>query len=123
MKDLFETIIICKKCNKKTEKVVVNKDGFKLRGWKCPNCNEILIHPADLKEYEDFQKIKQKEFQVKLRMVGNSYTVSIPREIVEFGEIKRDKVVKVSLDQPEKVTLFFSRVTKKFIKRKQQGVS
>ena len=118
MKDLFETIIICKKCNKKTEKVTVNKDGFHLRGWKCPSCGEIWIHPADLKEYEDFKKIKDKEFEVKLRMVGNSYTVSIPREIVEFGEIKRDKVVRVSLDQPEKVTLFFSRVTKKFIKRK-----
>jgi len=118
MKDLFETIIVCKKCNKRTEKVTVNKDGFHLRGWKCPSCEEVWIHPADLKEYEDFQKIKHKEFQVKLRMVGNSYTVSIPREIVEFGEIKRDKIVKVSLDQPEKVTLFFSRVTKKFIKRK-----
>jgi len=118
MKDLFDTIVICKKCNKKTEKGFVKKDGFKLRSWKCPDCKEIWIHPADLKEYKDFQKIKEKKFQVKLRMVGNSYTVSIPREIVEFGDIKTDEIVRVCLDQPEKVTLFFSKVTKKFIKRK-----
>lgn len=118
MKDLFDTIIICKKCNKRTEKGILHKDGFKLRCWKCPSCEEVWIHPGDLKEYKDFQELKHKKFQVKLRLVGNSYTVSIPREIVEFGEIKRDKIVRVSLDQPEKVTLFFSRVTKKFIKRK-----
>ena len=101
------------------EKGFVIKNGFKLRSWKCPGCGETWIHPADLKEYEDFQKIKQKEFQVKLRMVGNSYTVSIPREIVEFGEIKSDKTVRVCLEQPEKVTLFFSKVTKRFIKRRE----
>lgn len=118
MKDLFDTIIICKDCNKRTEKSYVIKNGFKLRSWKCPSCGETWLHPADLKEYEAFQKMKQKEFQVKLRMVGNSYTVSIPKEIVEYGEINRDEIVKVSLDQPQKVTLFFSRVTKKFIKRR-----
>lgn len=118
MKDLFDTIIICKNCNERTEKGSVIKDGFELRSWKCPSCGEIWIHPADLKEYEDFKKIKQKEFQVKLRMVGNSYTVSIPKEIIEFGEIKKDKIVKVCLDQPEKVTLSFLRITKKFIKRR-----
>lgn len=118
MKDLSDTIIICKKCNKKTEKGIVNKEGFQLRCWKCPECGEIWAHPGDLKEYENFQKMKQKEFQVKLRMVGNSYTVSIPREIIEYGHITRDEVVKVCMDQPEKVTLFFSRTTKKFIKRR-----
>jgi len=118
MKDLFDTIIICKKCNKRTKKGTVMKEGFQLRGWKCPSCGETWVHPGDLKEYEEFRKIKNKKFQVKLRMVGNSYTVSIPREIVEFGEIKKDKVVSVSLDQPEKVTLVFSKLTKRFIKRR-----
>ena len=117
MNDLSDTIIICKECNRRTVKGILNKNGFKIRCWKCPECGETWAHPGDLKEYEDFQKIKHKEFQVKLRMVGNSYTVSIPREIVEFGEIKRDEIVKVCLDQPERVILFFSKVTKKFIKK------
>lgn len=118
MKELSDAIVICKKCNKKTNKGILHKEGFELRCWKCPECGETWVHPGDMKDYEEFQKMKHKEFQVKLRMVGNSYTVSIPREIVEFGEIKRDEIVKVSMDQPEKVTLFFSSVTKKFIKRK-----
>ena len=38
----------------------------------------------DKKEYEGFVRLKQKEYNVKMRMVGNSYAVSIPREIVDF---------------------------------------
>jgi len=117
MKELSDAIIICKKCNKKTEKGILHKDGFELRCWKCPECGETWAHPGDMKEYKEFQKIKHKDFQVKLRLVGNSYTVSIPREIVDFGEIKKDEIVKVSMDQPEKVVLFFSRTTRRFIKK------
>ena len=110
-------IIVCKNCNERAEKTSVTKEGFELRAWKCPACKQTWFHPGDLKEYENFQKIKNKNFQVKLRMVGNSYTVSIPKEIVEFGEIKREKIVKVCLDNPQKVTLVFSKITKRFIKR------
>lgn len=118
MKDLFDTIIVCKDCNQKTEKHIIKKEGFELRSWKCPKCKQTWIHPGDLKEFEEFQKIKHKDFQVKLRVVGNSYTVSIPREIIEFGEIKRDRIVKVCLDNPQRIMLSFSKVTKKFIKIK-----
>ncbi len=118
MEDIFDTIIVCKKCNRQTEKGFITKGGFKLRSWKCPKCHKVWIHPSDLREYEEFQRIKNKEFRVKLRMVGNSYTVSIPREIIEFGDIGRDEIVRVCLEQPKRVTLFFSRVTKKFIKKK-----
>jgi len=117
MKDIYDTTIICNKCNKKTEKGTIQKEGFSLRCWKCPQCGEVWVHPGDMKEYENFQKVKQKQFQVKLRMVGNSYTVSIPREIVDFGEIKKDEIVKVSMDQPEKVILFFSKTTRRIIKK------
>ncbi|MBU4501804.1 MAG: hypothetical protein KKA79_04375, partial [Nanoarchaeota archaeon] len=98
MKDLFNTTVMCNKCHKETIKGFVKKEGFKLRSWKCPTCHEIWIHPADLQEYKKFQEIKNKEFKVKLRMVGNSYTISIPREIVDYGDIKTDEIVKVCLD-------------------------
>ena len=50
----------------------------------CPKCNEKIIHPADQAEYEKFINLKNKEFHVKMRLVGNSYAVSIPKEIVSF---------------------------------------
>lgn len=110
MKDLFNAKIVCGDCNKEAVQQTIIKDGFRMRMKKCPECDEIWIHPADIKDYENFKKLKNKNFQVKLRMVGNSYTVSIPREIIEFREIKKEKKVNVSLDEPEKITLLFSRV-------------
>lgn len=119
MTDMFEsTTIVCDGCNKKTEKAVVPKNGFTLRAWTCTGCKKTWVHPADEKEYEDFRKLKEKEFKVKLRMVGNSYTISIPREIIEFEEEmeemtkEMDKMLRLMLEEPGKLSIFFKRKRK-----------
>ena len=92
MRDIFENAIVCEECGRKTEKGAVHKDGFQLRYWKCPSCGKQWYHPADLKEYEDFNKLRQRKFAVKLRMVGNSWAISIPKEIIDFQD-EMDKVM------------------------------
>jgi len=82
--DLFDNTILCKDCGKKMQLVHIEKDGFKMRALKCPSCSNHIIHPADIEEYNKFKQLRHRQFHVKLRMVGNSYTVSIPREIVNF---------------------------------------
>jgi len=66
------------------------KDGFNMRVLECPKCGNIIPHPVDIEKYNEFSKIRKKQFNVKLRMVGNSYTVSIPREIIDFFEEAED---------------------------------
>ncbi len=66
------------------QKAQIAKNGFLFRAMICPKCNEKIIHPADQAEYEKFINLKNKEFHVKMRLVGNSYAVSIPKEIVLF---------------------------------------
>ena len=82
--DIFDNQILCKQCKKVMKPVLVSKNGFNLRAIKCEKCNEMIIHPVDKQEFEEFMRLKNKEFEVKMRMVGNSYAVSIPREIVDF---------------------------------------
>lgn len=119
MSDIFENTIICESCNKKTKKAIAIKDGHEIRYWYCPQCNKKWFHPLDSQRYSDFQKIKRKSFKVKLRLVGNSYAVSIPREIIEFeNEFNKlnkqmNKMISLCLEEPEKLSLFFN---KKFIK-------
>jgi hypothetical protein len=84
MTDIFDNTILCKHCNKKMVLMPIERNGFKLRTIRCVDCKNQIIHPEDLKEYEDFQNLKKKSFKVKLRYVGNSYAVSIPREIIDF---------------------------------------
>ena len=112
MADIFETTVICDECNNKTTKIYVIREGFKIRAWKCEECNKEWLHPEDKNEYDTFLRLKNKRYVMKLRLVGNSYTVSIPREIVEFEEeFQRefDRLIQMSLEEPEKLTLFFRR--------------
>ena len=114
MTDIFNTTILCNHCEKKAQKVEIIKDGLRIRTAVCPECNQRWFHPLDIEKYNNFQKIKQKVFNVKLRMVGNSYTISIPREIINFHkefEKRVDDIINLNLEEPEKITIYFKKIT------------
>ena len=88
----------------------IERNGFSLRGIKCDRCGSRIIHPKDELEYENFIKLKNKTFRVKMRIVGNSYAVSIPKEIVDFihnQEKIMDDMVRLCFDDAKKLNLFF----------------
>lgn len=84
MKDIFDTKISCKNCNVEMKPVSIEKRGFKLRAITCPKCEDRIIHPVDLNNLKQYNDLKRKTFNVKLRMVGNSHAISIPKEVVDF---------------------------------------
>lgn len=112
MEDIYDATMFCDKCKKSTTKSYKMKDGFKIRIWSCPECGKTWPHPSDMNNYTDFMDIKKRDFEVKLRPVGNSWTVSIPKEIIKFEAVSQTKVITMSLDEPGKLTLFFRRVRK-----------
>jgi len=110
--DIFDNTILCRKCGKKMKKTKFVKNGFVLRGVVCPNesCNEKIIHPIDEQEYNKFINLRNKEFKVKMRLVGNSYAVSIPKEIVSFineQEKIMNDMVKLCFEDFGKLSLSF----------------
>lgn len=84
MTDIFDTAIFCKSCKQPMKQTIVQRDSFELRAVQCGKCKDTIIHPADTQSMHQFQDLKGKTFQVKLRMVGNSHAISIPKEIVDF---------------------------------------
>lgn len=119
MTDIFDNLILCKKCRKEMEKVKLEKDGFFLRAVQCPICKDKFLHPTDELEYNNFKKLRDKTFRVKMRIVGNSYSVSIPKEIVNFikeQEKVMDNMVKLCFDDSKRISLMFGDVEEK-IKR------
>ncbi|MFH1801851.1 MAG: hypothetical protein ABH864_00195 [archaeon] len=115
MKDIFDATILCKHCNTKMKQVSVIKKGFRLRAIQCDQCNERIIHPTDLHKLENFNNLKQKTYNVKLRVVGNSHAISIPKEIVDFINDMNKSVsshvndmVKLCLEDFGKVSLCFN---------------
>jgi roadblock/LC7 domain-containing protein len=110
MTDIFENTVLCKDCKKAMKKARVVKNGFQMRALICDNCKNKIIHPADKAAYNDFLSIKDKTFKVKLRLVGNSYAVSIPKEIVQFikeAEKEFDNMVKLAFEDANKLRLVF----------------
>ena len=110
MKDLFDNKIFCSKCNLEMQKIQILKNGFLLRAIKCPLCLEKIIHPADDQDYQCFSNLKNKEYKVKMRLVGNSYAVSIPKEIVSFMK-QQEKIindmVNLCFEEANKLSLKF----------------
>lgn len=113
MADIFDNTILCNKCNKKMAKNEVAKNGFILRVVSCPNCGQQIIHPYDKQEYNKFINLKNKEYKVKMRLVGNSYAVSIPKEIVSFireQERIMDDMVRLCFEDFGRLSLSFNKV-------------
>ena len=126
MTDIFDNTILCKKCNSKMKKTEVIKSGFVLRAVACPECNEKIIHPAYEQEYSKFIRLKNKEFRVKMRLVGNSYAVSIPKEIVLFireQEKIMNDMVRLCFEDFGRLSLNFSEMNKTLKKETPQHLN
>jgi hypothetical protein len=113
MAEIFDNTILCKACKKPMSKTKIPRNGFLLRVVICDKCGDKIIHPVDEQEYHKFINLKNKEFRVKMRLVGNSYAVSIPKEIVSFMREQEkvfsevDDMVKLCFDQIGKLSLNF----------------
>jgi len=119
--DIFDEVIMCKKCKKQMVPIHVEKNGMVIRTLECSKCGKRIYHPADVEEYKKFRQLRQKPFSVKLRIVGNSYAVSIPREIINFMKeqdraheefhrrVRRmqNGIVKMMMEDFGKLSLFF----------------
>lgn len=114
MTDIFDHPILCKHCHVQMEKGTVTRQGFRLRALRCPHCAERVVHPGDLSEFQKFSELRRKEYLVKMRLVGNSYAVSIPKEIVSFLQERQkmmDDMVRLCLEDRDHITLSFYSLT------------
>ena len=92
------------------EKTLVSRAGSQLRAIECPKCKDIILHPSDLNSLQHFNNIKGKTFNVKLRVVGNSHAISIPKEIINFikeQERAMDDMVKLCFRDMHRLNLIF----------------
>jgi hypothetical protein len=93
------------------QKATILKNNFSFRAMVCPKCHEKIIHPFDEGEYNKFANLKNKEFHVKMRLVGNSYAVSIPKEIVSFMRAQENlmnDMVRLCFEDVGRLSLNFS---------------
>lgn len=119
MADLFDNIILCRECGREMQKQVIVRNGISIRTAICRKCNKKEYHPLDMEKYKEFQGLRQKLFRVKLRIVGNSYAVSIPKEIIDFfAEADRlAEEVEMQFAEFDKLLLKFKGIKKRLLKK------
>lgn len=97
------------------EKSQIEKKGFLLRAMVCHKCGEKIIHPVDEEKFLKFMNLKNKQFVVKMRLVGNSYAVSIPKEIVTFMQHQEkimNNMVRLCFEDFGRLSLNFNKLMK-----------
>lgn len=122
MADIFDNPILCKNCNSRMKKATIGKNGFLLRAVVCEKCSNKIVHPNDEAEYLKFTNLRNKQFMVKMRLVGNSYAVSIPKEIVSFireQEKIMNDMVKLCFEDFGRLSLSFNEQIKQEKKQKE----
>ncbi len=110
MKDIFDATIFCKSCKEEMQPRIIEKPGAALRAIQCPKCKDIICHPSDIEKYNQFSSLKGKTYNVKLRVVGNSHTISIPKEIVSFMKEQEkimDDMVRLCFEDMKRLRLDF----------------
>lgn len=128
MTDIFDAKIMCKNCDKQMKPIIMEKAGVELRAVQCQQCGDKIIHPADLNYLEQFKDLKRKTFNVKLRVVGNSHTISIPKEIINFmsemhkqAKKEMDDIVRLCFEDFQRLSLRFgneeNKIEKSFFRR------
>lgn len=98
------------------KKAKVVKNGFVLRAVVCDKCGSKALHPVDEAEYDKFVNLKNREFRVKMRLVGNSYAVSIPREIVNFMHEQQrmmNDMVRLCFEESGRLSLNFEEIMRR----------
>lgn len=108
--DIFDNPILCKNCSTKMSRAKLARNGFLMRAMVCGKCGHKVLHPTDEVEYNKFMNLRNKQFHVKMRLVGNSYAISIPKEIVSFikeQEKMMNDMVRLCFEESGRLSLNF----------------
>jgi len=77
-------------CGGTANEIYTGFKGHKVRGWKCKKCSEVFLDPRDIQPILKMNKMKKEnKLKTKLSYIGNSYTIRVPKPIIDSYGWKR----------------------------------
>ena len=104
MKPISKAEIDCDKCSIRMKKTAMKLEGFKVRAWQCPKCNDTLLHPEDTQRVLVFNKLR-KGIPVKVGSLGRSLIMRIPKEVAVFYNISKGNELVMKAEEPNKLKI------------------
>ncbi len=92
-KTIYEDELKCD-CGGSMKPKTFNVEGFAVRGWECEKCNRI-DYSDDINFALTVKKFKNKGVSLRLRQVGDTVVITIPKEIRDALELKAGEDVRM----------------------------
>ncbi len=92
-KTIYEDELKCD-CGGTMKPKLFNVEGFDVRGWQCKKCGRI-DYSDDMNVVLTIKKFKKAGALLKLRRVGDTIVITIPKEIREALKLREGEDVKM----------------------------
>lgn len=80
--------------------------GFKIMGWKCPACKEVIYDAKDIQPVLQYNKLKgsKKGLTVTVGRLGGSKILRIPKLAEQLYGISKGDKLRLELE-PERISI------------------
>ena len=92
-KTIYEDGLECE-CGGVMKPNIFNVEGISVRGWKCKKCDRI-DYSDDINAALTIKKYKKAGAMLKLRSVGDTVVITIPKDIREALNLKAGEGVRM----------------------------
>lgn len=92
-------------CGDMASRSSVKYKDYEVRGWTCRKCRKEYIHPEDSLKISRLEALKKSNVRVKIRTVGQSLVITLPKKISELYGLEKGETVRLSPDGMKKIEI------------------
>jgi len=92
-------------CGAMASRCTVKYRNYEVRGWVCKKCKKEYIHPEDSLKVSKLEALKKSHLRVKIRTVGQSLVITLPKEIAELYGLEKGETVELSPENMKKIEI------------------
>ena len=92
------------RCGGETVPASFNVGSVKVKGWRCPKCNENYVDEKSMEKAIEMNKIMKTTMVSKIYKSGNSYAFRIPKKAVDVLGLENKKSLNMRIT-PESIVL------------------
>lgn len=92
-------------CGGMAGKGTVKYQDYEVRGWICKKCKKEYIHPEDSLKISKLEELKKNGIKVKIRTVGQSLVITLPKELAELYGFEQGETVELSPENFRKIEI------------------